>query len=250
MNSPFKAVLHSIGTGIALVASIAVAVPSTVYAQTNDWNNRMIQGIDAMQRLQVKRFSVVESQGRLFLISDNGQYVVPDVDLRDMWNGVRITSVADVKRSFAIPLDRMNIGDDDLGGIMIGKRVTGEPKPVTLFIDPASPETQKILPAVRQFASTYPFRLVFVPARVERNRATEALLCSREAAQEFVRTGVVPDVGTQDRCGMDATRKNIMLVQVLNIDSLPFLLASNGRASAGVPENLADFLSENVELVK
>ena len=230
----------------AALASLFVA-PATAMADPKAWPQGILSGIDAMKKLPVQGFSVVESQGRVMLVSSNGHYAVVDGRIMDMWNGFEIRSVADVERSLAIPLAKMGIGPEELSGVMVGNAAPGRPKPVTVFLDPASPETPKILPAIQQFAPEYPFHVVFVPARSERNKVSQALLCSPEAAEQYIASGRITAAEPTDMCGADKLKKNIVTVQVLGIDTLPFTIASNGQVAPGVPQDFGEFLSRNLE---
>jgi thiol:disulfide interchange protein DsbC len=241
-------IIHKYVTRLLLAALLAV--PSLTFADPAGWPKGILSGIDAMKKLPVQGFSVVESQGRVMLVSSNGHYAVVDGRIMDMWNGFEIRSVADVERSLAIPLEKMGIGPKELSGIVIGAPAPGRPKPVTVFLDPASPETRKILPAIQQFANDYPFHVVFIPARRERNKASQALLCSPEAAEQFITSGRVTSAEPTDMCGADKLKRNIVTVQVLGIDTLPFTIASNGQVSPGVPKNFGEFLSKNLEYAK
>ena len=230
-------------------ATALLGTSGLAWADPPGWPNGILSGIDAMKKLPADSFAVVESQGRVLLVSTNGHYAVLDGRIMDMWNGFEIRSVADAERSLSIPLERMGLGVEELSGVMLGKAEIGRPRVVTMFVDPASPATGRILPHIRSLATRYPIHLVFVPAKSERKSATQALLCSVEAARDYVATGRLragDDVSLG--CGLEQLKRNIVTVQVLGIKTLPFTIASNGRVAAGIPEDLGQFLETNLEL--
>ena len=235
--------LHTI-TGLFILA--VLASPSAVWADPAGWPKGILNGIDAMKKLPTDGFHVVESQGRVLLMSTNGHYAVVDGKIMDMWNGFEIRSVADAERSLSIPLERMGLGTEELSGVTVG--TSSGSKPVTLFLDPASPETKKIMPTVRSLFSQYQFNVVFVPAKATRKKASQTLLCSQDAARQFITTGQIKAViPSLDECGTEKLKRNIVTVQVLGIDTLPFTIASHGKTAAGVPEGYGDVLAANLE---
>ncbi|MGI9296158.1 MAG: hypothetical protein ACR2PS_19415 [Pseudomonadales bacterium] len=239
--------MHQIRNGlIGLFALVMLSCPLATWSDPAGWPKGILNGIDAMKKLPSDGFHVVESQGRVLLMSTNGHYAVVDGKIMDMWNGFEIRSVADAERSLSIPLARMGLGTKELSGVTVGK--SGGGKPVTLFLDPASPETQKIMPTVRNLFSQYQFNVVFVPAKATRKKSSQALLCSKDAAKQFITTGqITSEIPSLEQCGTEKLKRNIVTVQVLGIDTLPFTIASNGKTAAGVPERYGEFLAANME---
>ncbi len=212
------------------------------------WPEGLLDDIDAMVLLPAPAFHVVESNGRTVMISSNGHYAVFNGELWDMWNGFRIRSVADVERSKAIPLERLGLSESGLAGITLQSVVTPPGGRATVFLDPAAPEGADAVRTARGLLDRYAFRLVFVPAHQGRHAATQALLCTDEAAQAFVLSGTVArDAPGEPLCGLDALHRNLAVVQVLGIDVLPFTIAPNGAVLPGVATGYRAFLASNEE---
>lgn len=231
---------------VALTA--ALACPALAQQGMAGWPEGILDGIDRMATLPASAFHVVESGGRTVVVSANGHYAMVNGELWDMWNGFEIRSVADVDRSLAIPLERLGLGDHSLAGITL--RATPEPSGgrVTLFLDPAAPEGIDAVAAARALLGRYVFRLVFVPAHEGRYGATQNLLCSEGAAREFAEFGQLSRGGPTDPvCGRDAMERNLAVVRVLGIDTVPFTVAPNGRVLPGVPRGYGEFLAANEE---
>ena len=120
---------------VALMSLIAMSTASAAEARGDENIPRdVLKGIEAMRRLPVDGFHVVESQGRLLLVSTNGHYVVSGGRIIDLWNQIEVKSVADVDGTTRIPLSRMGIEASALGGIVTGQ--VREPQRVTAFVDP------------------------------------------------------------------------------------------------------------------
>lgn len=163
MSTTYRSVARSIAA--ALVCFGIAGLPSAISAPA-DVPHDVLKGIEAMRRLPAEGFHIVESQGRLLLVSTNGHYVVSGGRILDLWNQVEITSVADVEATTHMPLARMGIDASALGGVVIGQESARQR--VTTFLDPASAESRKVLPLVRELAKSYRLDVVFVPAQPAR----------------------------------------------------------------------------------
>ena len=229
-----------------LFAATLAFLTGRASAQSPEFPRDVLSGIDAMQRLPVDGFHIVESQGRLLLVSTNGHYAVMGGRILDLWNSVEIHSVSDVDQTLRIPLHRMGIKLDELGAVTVGQGA--QEAAVTVFLDPASPETHRILPKIQSLLGRYAFNVVFVPAQATRKNASRALICAPEAGRDFVRTGhQATVVADGDPCGTAELQKNMVVVSLLGIDVLPFTIAPNGATQAGIPEQYDAFIAANLE---
>lgn len=225
------------------VASLLVLVAPSSNA-ADDFPRDVLKGIEAMERLPVEGFHVVESQGRLLLISTNGHYVVTGGRLLDLWNNVEVRSVADISATTHIPLARMGIHAKKLGGVSFGKDA---PAPaVTVFLDPASAESGKILPQLRTLANERRVDVVFVPAHPDRANVSRALICDARAAQAFLANGHKPSpLSDEERCGVEELQRARVTVQLLGIQNLPFSVAANGATMSGTSNEYHQFVKAN-----
>src|ERR1700730_14878860 len=124
---------------------------ATMQAQAADSDipHDVLKGIDAMRSLPAEGFQVVQSQGRILLVSTNGHYVVTG-RIMDLWNSIEIHSVADVDKTERIPLAHLGLSAQSLGGLSVGKSEAREA--VTVFMDPASRQSQELLQPLRDLA--------------------------------------------------------------------------------------------------
>jgi hypothetical protein len=205
----------------------------------------VLKGIEAMKPLPADGFQVVQSQGRLLLVSTNGHYVVMGRIL-DLWNGIEVHAVADVERTERIPLAHLGLSARQLGGVSVGKSEQRES--VTVFLDPGSSQSQQILPRLRELASTHRVDLVFVPALAERAAVARALICHPEAVAPFFNNTRLPEPQAEgDPCGVAELQRARVTVQLLGIHTLPFSIAPNGATLSGAPTEYAQFIASNQE---
>jgi thiol:disulfide interchange protein DsbC len=231
-------------TGAAAAVLLLNLITQPAYA-ADDFPKDVLKGIDAMQRLPVTGFHVVESRGRLLLVSTNGHYVVTGGRLLDLWNQVEVRSVADLPATTRIPLARMGIDTQAMGGVSIG---SGAAAAVTVFLDPASNESAKLLPQLRELSKRTRVDVVFLPAQPARANVSRALICDPQAAQAFLLQGRTPSpVSDQQRCGTEQLQRTRVTAQLLGIETVPFSIAANGVTLAGAPQNYLDFVRKNAE---
>jgi thiol:disulfide interchange protein DsbC len=229
-----------------LFMSLSMAVPASASAAESDFPHNVLKGIEAMRRLPADGFHVVESQGRLLLVSTNGHYVVTGGRILDLWNQVEVKSVADVEGTLRLPLARMGIEAKALGGITAGQLDSAQK--VTAFLDPGSAESRKLLPLLRELGKQYRIDVVFVPAQPARAGISRALICDRQAALVFVNESRAPPaLPDSNSCGEKELERARVTVQLLGISSLPFTVSPNGAGVAGTPKNYAAFVTANLE---
>lgn len=215
-------------------------------AAESEFPRDALKGIDAMRRLPADGFHVVESQGRLLLVSTNGHYVIAGGRILDLWNQVEVKAVADVDGTLRMPLGRMGIEANSLGGVVTGQ--ASSTHRVTAFLDPASPESRKLLPLLRELGKQYRLDLVFVPAQPARAGISRALICDRQAALAFFNESRVPaPLPDSNSCGQKELERALVTVQLLGITTLPLTVSPNGATVAGTPKNYAAFVAANQE---
>src|SRR5579884_2875490 len=88
---------------LVMASTIAASVAAMAQTPDVDIPADVLKSIEAMKPLPADQFQIVQSQGRIFLVSANGHYVVSGRVL-DLWNGVEVRSVADIEKTERIPL--------------------------------------------------------------------------------------------------------------------------------------------------
>lgn len=235
-----------IGRWFSVVLGAAAAQFALHGVYASDFPRDALKGIEAMRRLPVDGFHVVQSQGRLLLVSTNGHYVVAEGRILDLWNQVEVKSVADVEATLRIPLARMGIEARTLGGIITGQ--TDSKQRVTVFLDPASPESRRVLPELRALSRQYRLDVIFVPAQPARAGLSRALICDADAARSYVLESRAPAALAEGNpCGERELERARVTVQLLGIVGLPFTICPNGVTVTGTPKNYAELVAANLE---
>lgn len=227
-----------------VIASVAwLCASAFVHAETSGFPADVVRGIDAMARLPVRGFSVVESQGRMLLMSDNGHYVIVGGRLLDMWNQTEVHSVSDVRKTERIPVRRMGLTADKFGGLTLGQG----PR-VMVWLDALGAETRAVLDQIGKLRDRFTFEVVWLPALPQRKDANRALICSKRAAEQYVRTAdPEPLRAPAGDCGREELAKTLTTAAVLGIDRVPFSIAPNGQTLIGASRTFAEFLAQNLE---
>jgi len=222
------------------VMACAVLPMALQAAEHSLGSKELLQGIESMRRISADAWYLVQAQDRVMLVSVNGHYAATNLKLIDLWNQLEVKSIADLSASERIPLGRMGIKAKALGGVSVGPPADD---PITVFLDPASPETQKLIPRLREIAQAKRVDLIFVPAQPSRAATTRALICNPQAAQNFLSGARLPEPpASDDRCGMGELEKARVTLQLLGIVTLPYTIAPNGLGIAGIPDNYDSIL--------
>lgn len=209
-----------------------------------DFPRDVLKGIEAMRRLPVDGFHVVQSQGRLLLVSTNGHYVISDPRILDLWNEIEIKSVADVDATLKVPLARMGIDATAFGGTVLGR--TDFTRKLTVFMDPASASTKRLLNVLRTLSETYRVELVFIPAKSERAGVSRALICNKQSVAAFIQKGELPaPLRANEPCGEKELERARVTAKLIGIETLPFTISGNGATIAGSPAEYAQFIAAN-----
>lgn len=234
--------LHTRWLMVCLIAASAVA---RAQERDPDIPPDLLKGIEAMKPLPAEGFQIIQSQGRIFLVSGNGHYVVTG-KVMDLWNGIEIHSVADVDKTNRIPLAHLGLSAQQLGGASVGKSEKREA--VTVFLDPGSSQSQQLLPLLRQIAREHRVDLVFIPAQPSRAALSRALICHPDAIQPFFETSRLPTPEAEtETCGIGELQRARVTAQLLGIHTLPFSVTPNGATVTGAPKDYAHFVTANQE---
>jgi thiol:disulfide interchange protein DsbC len=235
-----------VDTAVAVWCVSALLAMQPAAASTAELPRDVLTGIEAMRRLPADGFHIVESQGRLLLVSTNGHYVVSGGRILDLWNQIEVRSVADVEGTLRMPLARMGIDAKALGGAVVGE--SQSPQRVTVFLDPGSPESRKLLPYIRELGKSYRVEVIFVPAQPARGGIARALICDPQATLRFISDAEIPTpLAESERCGEKELERARVSVQLLGIKVLPFTVAPNGATVGGTPKHYATFVAANLE---
>ena len=223
-----------------LVAGATLACSSLAWGADDSGDaalaRQLTKGIDAMRRLPVDGFHVVEAQGHILVVSTNGHYAITGGRILDLWNQMEIHKVSDVDETLRLPLAKMGIKASELGGLSVGREQAAEL--VTVFLDPGSPQTREILPELHSLAQRYRLDVVYVPAQPSRVAVSRALICDKQAGRSFFEGGQLPQgVASSSSCGEKELERARITVHLLGIDVLPYTVSADGSPVAGHPKD-------------
>jgi thiol:disulfide interchange protein DsbC len=243
MNCPISS-LRRCGIWVVVLILSACVLAAPASGASEEMPREVFKGIEQMRRLPTDGFHLVQSQGKLLLVSTNGRFAVAGGRVLDLWNNREIRSVSDVDASTRIPLARLGINASALGGLVWGR--PDAKQILTVFLDPGSPETRKLLPKLRELSGRYRIDVIFVPAQTARAPLSRALICDRGAALAFLSDSRAPTpMVDRSSCGVKELDRARVTVALLGISSLPFSVAPNGATLAGAPTNYAEEIAAN-----
>ena len=209
--------------------------------------------IVSKEELPIEGVSIVRTkQGDTYIISNDGRYIFQG-RLYDVWNGEEIDSAEKLKRlSDRVDLDHIGVSEDKLFAFDLG---SGE-KEVHVFVDPYCPHCHKLVKQIRasdELRESFLFRVVVAPisSQKSRNRARKLAALARQNATQAIEAFVnnTSPEGKVEQEDFPGVEYNLLVARALSIQSVPFLVAPDGRIEKGRPRNLAAFLRpENDDL--
>lgn len=235
---------------ISQLLAIALFAAQPVHALENDDAINKLKGItkdiDGMRPVPLQGLMMVQTKEGVFFISSNGQFVFKGAELYDMWNRQEVQTFEDLEKASMINLHRMGVKLEDLSSYNYG---TGD-KEVVLFVDPKCPYCNKTLGTLSQYKDRYTFRIVMLPIMGKESEAIVAKLecmADKSKAIEYILHTAwdkLPQVDIKT-CDLSKVHKARVTAQVIGIKAVPFLIATNGRASSGYKKDLSDYLKKN-----
>lgn len=231
-----------------LVGSLALVAAASVVAEEPDeaeMARQLLKGVDAMRRLPVDGFHLVEAQGHLLVVSNNGHYAIIGGRVLDLWNRLEIRKASDIDATLRLPLAKMGINPDEFGGITVGK--TDSSQTITVFLDPGSPKSTDMLPELQALGKRYKLQVIYVPALPARTPISRALMCDKRAALSYFETGKIPtDLVSSPSCGERELDRARITVHLLGIDVLPYTVTADGTPISGHPKDYMNLVTGKV----
>jgi len=215
---------------IALIMAAMAMTATTAQAKP-------VRNIDAMRTIPGTSLQMVESEGRSFFMSPNGRYVIKG-QLIDMWTGAKIEKVSDLENSAAkVDFQKMGLNLDDLMSLKYG---TG-PKEVVAFVAPGCPHCELTMKQMVSLTEEYTFRLVPLPFFGEESKNhVMQLACNEEYQEKAAEALILEDYSNlpvkSTSCDMERLQRSALTAQIMGIQSVPYLVAHDGRVLMGSPE--------------
>ncbi|WPL22949.1 thioredoxin domain-containing protein [Thiorhodovibrio frisius] len=200
--------------------------------------------LDASIQLPGSGVQMLQLQDRVAFLSGNGRYAFTG-DAWDLWHGEQLTSVRQAQvLASRVDLDRLGLDPADLGAISLGDQESNT-KPVWVFIDPLCAACQELLERLAQTET--PAHVIPLPlGGADSAQAARRLLCapSPQAAQSALLDQTWSELPrpTSD-CDTQPLVRALITARLLGIDSVPTLIAPDGRIQRGLPESLTTWLA-------
>ena len=245
-----------IGGGMGLYNSppvieslISATLPVAAAEQTGSATQEFARGqsvIDQMATIPSGDLKAIESKGELLFMSGNGRFIIKGGTLYDAWNRKALRTVADVNDSAnRVDLGAMKINVAEFRPLSFGEG----PKHVTVFVDPRCPWCAKLMSLIRDMpglGDAYTFNLLPIPRLgPESEKLVRQLACAkdREAARDaLMREDYTQNLPQVEPCDLTPIQRTFVFAQLLGVNGVPFLIASDGRIQRGLPPDLLAWL--------
>jgi thiol:disulfide interchange protein DsbC len=209
------------------------------------WAAQPGRKVDAMQQIGATGFQMVESQGQSFFMNQSGRFVIKG-RIFDMWNnGKEIASVDQlIYANNHVDLETMGLKMDDLLHVDYGHG----PKIVRIFVAPGCPYCHNALEQMKGLEDQFTFQILPLPILGKKSEDAVARLCSvykssPRVALDAVLTDSYGNLPKKPEADLDPMKRNLIAAQFLGINSVPVIIASDGRLSTGAPKDLAAHLN-------
>lgn len=219
----------------ACVAALLMSLASVVDA-------REIYGIDEMADLPIKGMKAISSNGEIMFISDDGRFVIKG-ELYDMWYRSRHTTMDEIRRlDDRIDVGRIGIDYSELVTTTIGQ---GRSE-VLVFVDPLCGYCHQVIESALNLVNDYTFRVIFTGILGQPSLALTARIACAKNTSEVIPAFLTRDlanISVKPSCDRDPVIQTETMAKVLNIRTVPTIIAADGRVSKTVPRDLGVWLS-------
>jgi len=237
-----------------------LAKPKTDNEMTAEVKNIM-KSVDEVKRLPVTGLSMIKADDKVFLITDNGHFVVAgNFKLVDMWQGKVIGSVADTQGIEKVDLRKIGFNPDELSTFSIGN---GK-KEVTIFVDPQCHYCHDLMGQLEPLGKEYKFNLVLIPVLgKESAEITKKLICNLDKVQSlkalldqnYEKLPTIPPVdlakvakGTQkEPCDLKVLQKAVVATKLLDIQGVPTIFLPSKNVHRGGAKSFKTLLEKDLE---
>lgn len=220
---------------------------------------RQLPKIKDFVELPVKTLRAVETEdGKIFFLNETGRYVIGGT-LFDAWTKQKLDNVRGMRHNFThIRLSEMGFKTSDFSAITVGNGS----KEVFVFADPLCRWCHELINEIRSdkteaLRKDYRFLIVAIPALGDESaRLVKHLACTTEKSEakklDAFTSRTLESLPSKETASCSATYERLLIAsRMLGIRSVPFVIAPDGRFTAGKPKDLASWLKEgDAELEK
>ena len=191
--------------------------------------------------------AVASKDGKIMYMGESGRFVIVG-KLYDIWERKPLHTIEEIAHAANhIPVEKFGLTPE-------GKSVisTGNGKEtVTAFVDPLCGWCHKLMEDITKDQSlleNYRFHFYVIPALGDASHmVAKHLFCAnasaREKFQAFMKgSDAILALKTKEKCEMAGYNDTLMTAQLLGVQGVPFVVASDGRFVAGKPQDVKAFL--------
>lgn len=247
-----KNIKNIIAISAVLITGFANALSSPIpgnisggeYGGMSEVRNWMDK-IDSITTIPVSGLSLIEADGKTFLVSKNAHYaIVGDYKLIDVWNSINIKTPADVKKSKMVPVTVFKEAKKSFATVTYGNG----PSDVYIFTDPDCKFCGRLLKQTTDISDKYTFNFVLYPATNTSIALAKKVACADNniAARALV-TGDFSKIPNNTNCkDVDFKLKNASAIgAVLGVERLPYSIAPNRIPFQGYLRDFSKWLERN-----
>ena len=231
--------MKTIQTKLIFTFTLLAMLASTTFAMQPPQ-----QQFDAISQVGDLPFQMIEKNGKTFLMSSNGRYVIKG-QLQDMWDGGKVlTSVAQLKKSVSsVNFDALGLDVDELWHLSYGSG----PEKVMIFVAPGCGYCKKTLKQMAGLETQYTFNIIPLPIMGPRSEDAVRRLASvatkrPNAAFAALLNDDYADLTIDPNLNVESIGRSMITAQVLGINSVPVIIDQHHRMSKGAPQDLATHL--------
>lgn len=227
-----------------------ISAEEAIEAVENDPAKKLAKMVD----LNVRSAQALAAEdGSILIMLGNGRFVV-EGKILDIWQQKRLRTIEEIEDAVKrVDLTALGYELWDYADYKIG---TGKKKSV-IFVDAKCGWCHRMLKSMladEALLKDYRFDVHVIPALgPESNELAKKLFCQVETDPtkrlKAMLGGpeVINALPQREKCNRAPHDRTLMMAKLLNIHSVPFVIAPDGRFSIGMPSDMRDFLEGTVK---
>lgn len=205
-------------------------------------------GIDKVVEMDVKKLRAFrDKEGRVLYMLDNGRFVLVG-DVIDVWAKKKLDTLEDLEKAFnRVDLKALGLEVSKTNHISWGE---GE-KHVTVVVDPFCGWCHRLVQEIRsdkKLAQEYTFDFILVGFLGKKSQdAARTLACSNAPAEAKLNAFMAGETALNQlikapTCDESKLRESQLAVTAMGVQSVPYIIAPDGRFNKGKPRDIRAFL--------
>lgn len=194
--------------------------------------------------------AIKATDGKIMYLVDNGRFAFVG-KMFDVWNRQELSTIEEIADAVQkINLDRMGFKLDRVNHISVGQGA----KHITIFVDPQCGWCHRLMGEINakpELMKDYTFDFVVVPVLGDRStQLAKKLYCANTESDEVkykaltggARTIEALEQKADEDCDLEVFNQTRTVAQAVGVQSVPMLIAHDGRWERGKPHDLMAFL--------